>query len=56
MTPVETYKEIAIVNVEIDHEIFDEAITITKEGMALAMDADCAKQIKEYSTLKKVWW
>ena len=53
MTPVETYKEITIVNVEMDHEIFDEAITITKEGMALAMDADVLSKSRSTVLWKK---
>ena len=51
---VETYsdKEVAVGNVEMDHEMFHEAITATKEGMLLPTDAECAKHVKEHFDTK----
>ena len=47
---VETYsdKEVAVGTCEMTPDMFNEAIKITKEAIALPTNAEAAKKIKEY--------
>ena len=48
---VETYsdKEVAVGTCEMSHDMYNEAIKITKEAIALPTNADAAMKIKQYT-------